>query len=203
MKKVIIYAHGKGGNAAESEYYKRFFPDCDVFGVDYGELLPWTARERIADTYDSLKGRYDRISLIANSIGAYFSMLALQNRSVARAYFISPILNMERLIADMMLWSGVSETELKERGEIPTELGETLSWQYLCYVRDNPIKWDVPTALLYAGGDKLTARHTVDRFAADHNASVTVMENGEHWFHTEEQLDFLDNWLKRESGADR
>jgi len=22
------------------------------------------------------------------------------------------------------------------------------------------------------------------------------MENGEHWFHTEEQLAFLDNWMR-------
>lgn len=28
-------------------------------------------------------------------------------------------------------------------------------------------------------------------------ASLTVMENGEHWFHTEEQMRFLDNWIQR------
>ena len=25
---------------------------------------------------------------------------------------------------------------------------------------------------------------------------LTVMENGEHWFHTAEQLAFLDGWVK-------
>lgn len=29
-----------------------------------------------------------------------------------------------------------------------------------------------------------------------HNAQLTVMQNGEHWFHTEEQMRFLDNWIK-------
>lgn len=29
-----------------------------------------------------------------------------------------------------------------------------------------------------------------------HNANLTVMENGEHWFHTEEQVTFLDKWIK-------
>ena len=24
---------------------------------------------------------------------------------------------------------------------------------------------------------------------------LTVMENGEHWFHTEEQMKFLDEWI--------
>ena len=29
------------------------------------------------------------------------------------------------------------------------------------------------------------------------NSCVAVMEGGEHWFHTEEQLAFLDGWVKR------
>lgn len=33
-------------------------------------------------------------------------------------------------------------------------------------------------------------------FVNKHNARLTVLENGEHWFHTEEQLAFLDKWLR-------
>lgn len=29
--------------------------------------------------------------------------------------------------------------ELCEKREIPTDFGETLSWKYLCFVRENPI----------------------------------------------------------------
>jgi hypothetical protein len=32
-------------------------------------------------------------------------------------------------------------------------------------------------------------------FAEKHHAGLTVMENGEHWFHTEEQMAFLDKWI--------
>lgn len=53
-------------------------------------------------------------------------------------------------------------------------------------------------AILYAGKDHLTARETVDDFARRFGCAVTVMENGEHWFHTEEQLAVLDTWLRRE-----
>ena len=28
-------------------------------------------------------------------------------------------------------------------------------------------------------------------------ATLTVMENGEHWFHTKEQMDFLSDWIKQ------
>ena len=129
-------------------------------------------------------------------IGAYFAMDALQGCPLAKALFISPVLDMERLILDMMGWAGVSEAELREKGEIPTSFGETLSWRYLCYVRERPIAWDAPTETLYAGQDHLTARQTVDAFVRSHHARLTVMENGEHWFHTAEQLAFLDGWVK-------
>ena len=96
----------------------------------------------------------------------------------------------------MMLWAGVTEEILEKQGGIPTTFGETLSYKYLCYVRDNPICWTVPTEILYAEKDNLTSRNTVEQFVSSHNAHLTVMENGEHWFHTDEQLNFLCKWLK-------
>ena len=102
---------------------------------------------------------------------------------------------MERLITDMMTWANVSEGELKEKGIIHTPFGEDLSWKYLCYVREHPIKWNVPTAILYGSKDNLTSYNTIAAFAEKHNTKLTVMENGEHWFHTEEQMRFLDDWI--------
>lgn len=198
MKKAIIYVHGKGGSAAEADYYKKFCNGYDIHGVDYTEYLPWIVREQIKSKYDELVRRYDEISLITNSIGTYFAMLALQQCEIKKAYCISPILDMERLITDIMRWADVSEVELEEKKEVPTNFGEILSWDYLCYVRSNPISWAVPTAILYADKDNLTARHTVDEFVSNHNASLTIMENSEHWFHTEEQLAFLDEWMNKE-----
>lgn len=196
MNKAILYIHGKGGSAAEAEQYKTYFPDFDVIGVDYNGYLPWEVREQVRAQYDGIFTKCGHISVIANSIGAYFTMLALHDRQVAKALFISPILDMERLILDMMSWAGVTEQELSERGEIPTDFGETLSWEYLCFARENPIRWDIPTEILYAGRDNLTSRQTAEEFAKAHNASLSVMENGEHWFHTEEQLAFLYEWIK-------
>ena len=82
---------------------------------------------------------------------------------------------------------------------IHAAFGETLSWKYLTYAEEHPItRWDSPTAILYAGKDHLTARETVDDFAKRFGCTVTVMENWEHWFHTEEQLAVLDAWLRKE-----
>ena len=124
-------------------------------------------------------------------------MLTLQNCKIEKALFISPILDMEQLIVDMMNWANVSETELCERTEIPTDFGETLSWEYLCFVRANPIIWKIPTEILYAEHDHLTSRQTVDKFMDSHKANLTIMPNGEHWFHTDEQISFRDNWLRK------
>lgn len=103
---------------------------------------------------------------------------------------------MERLILDMMNLAGVTEKELQEKGEIPTDFGETLSWEYLRFFRDNPINWDIPTEILYGEKDNLTSRETVEAFIERHHATLAVMENGEHWFHTDEQIAFLDDWMK-------
>ena len=136
------------------------------------------------------------VYVLANSIGAYFAMHILQkNCKIEKALFISPILDMEKLILTMMSWANVTEQELCEKSEIPTSFGETLSWKYLCFVREHPIIWNIPTKVLYAGQDTLTSRKTVDQFIDSHNAELTVMENGEHWFHTEEQIAFLNGWM--------
>ena len=181
----------------EAEQYRKNCPGFDIIGIDYNEYFPWIVQEQIKTAYDRVYQEYNQISVIANSIGAYFAMHTLQNCEIEKALFISPILDMEKLILDMMGWAGVSEKELREKGEIPTDFGETLSWEYLCFVRENPIKWNIPTKILYAGKDNLTPRQVVDRFVSLHNASLTVMENGEHWFHTDEQIAFLDNWMKK------
>ena len=35
MKELIIYVHGKGGNAVEAEHYKQLFTASDVIGFPY------------------------------------------------------------------------------------------------------------------------------------------------------------------------
>lgn len=200
MKKAVLYIHGKNGSWLEAEQYRKNCPGFDVIGVDYPDGFPWAVQAQIRAAYDQARSAYDHISVIANSIGAYFAMHTLQTCEIEQALFISPVLDMEWLILDMMRWTNVSERDLRERGEIPTEFGETLSWEYLCFVREHPLTWTVPTEILYAGNDHLTSRQTVDRFVESHPASLTVMENGEHWFHTEEQLAFLDHWMKQAIG---
>ncbi|MCF2611668.1 alpha/beta hydrolase [Fusobacterium perfoetens] len=180
MKKAIIYIHGKGGSSFEINQYKESCLGFDMIGIDYNEYLLWIVEKQIKSVYEKVEKTYEEIYILANSIGAYFAMHTLQNSNIKKALFISPILDMKQLILNMMNWANVSEEILCEKKEIPTDFKETLSWKYLCFVRENPIIWNIPTEILYAEKDNLTSHETVDKFIKNHNAHFTVMENGEH-----------------------
>ena len=201
MKRLVIYIHGKGGSAEEAKHYQPFFDESDVVGFDYKSQNPWEAKSEFSQFFDLQSNGYNSVILIANSIGAFFSMNALAEKKISQAMFISPIVNMEKLIMDMMMWSNVTEDELQSKKVIPTKLGETLSWEYLCYVRKHPLEWRIPTWILYGGKDNLTSRETISEFTDRIGAALTVMEDGEHWFHTEDQMKFLDDWIRNAIGT--
>lgn len=205
--KVYLFVHGKLGFKEEAEAFAEIAcpTGYQVLSVDlpeHGErkdmrdaFNPWTVVPELRLAMSYIKTHWNEVSLRANSIGAYFSMLAFGDTDITRALFVSPIVDMEKLIGNMMTWANVTQAELRERGEIQTDFGETLSWHYLNWVREHPIdNWRCPTSILYAGQDNLISKETVDAFVKAHKASLTVMENGEHWFHTPEQLQVLTAW---------
>lgn len=195
MKKLVVYVHGKGGNIEEAKHYESLFLECDVIGFDYVSNVIWDAKEEFLNYFNTKKEKYESIILIANSIGAYFSMSSLSEEQISEAYFISPIVNMEKLICDMMKWANVSEEELFRKKEIVTNFNETLSYKYLSFARNNPINWNVKTHILYGENDYLTSFETINEFKTKTNSTLDILKNGEHWFHTNEQMKFLDDWI--------
>ena len=124
-------------------------------------------------------------------------MISLSEKQIKKAMFISPIVDMENVILNMMKWENVSEEELEDKKIINTSFGESLLWEYLSYVRKNSIIWDIPTSILYGEKDDITSLKAMNNFANKINADLTILENGEHWFHTEEQISFLDSWFEK------
>ena len=174
MSPNLIYIHGQYGSAEEAEHYRQLFPGCEVIGFDYKAQTPWEAEREFAEYFDGLAERVDvSIGIIANSIGAFYAMCALAGRDIAAAYFISPIVDMERIE------------------------GVTLDEEHLRYVRQHPTcDWRVPTHILYGENDNLTSLATISDFARRTGATLDVMPGGEHWFHTPEQMAFLDGWIQ-------
>lgn len=194
---IVIYIHGKGGNAKEAERYKPSFDGCDVIGLNYKSTTPWEAESEFSRAFDKLTTGYKSVILIANSIGAYFAVSSLFDKRIDEAFFISPVVDMVKLIENMMAAANVTKEELRDKDEIPTAFGETLSQKYYEYAQAQEIVWNVPTRVLYGENDNLTDRETIEAFAKKIGATLTVMQNGEHWFHTEEQLAFLTSWLAK------
>lgn len=208
--KGFLFIHGQGGNKEEAEAFAKIAVPAgyQVLSIDlpqHGERKdmangfdPWTVVPELEAVLAEQKKHWSNISLRANSIGAYFSMLAFQHEQIHRALFVSPIVDMEQLIMNMMDWAGVNEETLHVQGEIPTDFGQTLSWSYLCWVRQHPlINWKTPTFVLYAGHDNLTSYQTIAAFSRKYDAELTVYDEGEHWFHTPEQLERLEAWEKQ------
>ena len=196
--KAVIYVHGMGGSPEESQRYVTLFPDRDIIGLKYSSDVPWESGRQIYEKVSKLKGEYESIILIANSIGAFLSMYSRIDTIIEKAYFISPIVDMEALILGMMAMDNISEEELRSKGRIVTPSGNDLSWEYLSFVRDNPIRWNAETYVLYGSLDNMTSRCSIERFAREKSAGLTVMYGSEHWFHTDRQMEFLDAWLKGE-----
>jgi alpha-beta hydrolase superfamily lysophospholipase len=208
-ERLFLFIHGRNGNKEEAERFAAIacpkgyqvlsfdMPEHGERGNETGTFDPWHAVPEFKAILSHARERWQHISIRANSIGAYFSMLSFAGEPIDQCLFVSPILDMEQLIGNMMKWSGVTEELLEKENTIPTNFGETLSWEYLCYVREHRIiKWDAPTSILYGTADNLTDRETVDAFAGRFGCKLTLMDGGEHWFHTPEQLEVLERWEK-------
>ena len=150
----------------------------------------------LKEVIEYIKKNYDEINLWACSMGAYFSLLAYKDENIKTSLFLSPVVNMKIIIDNMMLWGNVTEKDLKERKEIKTEFGPTLYWDYYKYVKENPIiKWDKKTYILYGSKDNMQEQSIIQDFSNKYNCDLLILEDGEHYFHTKEQLDFYSNWL--------
>jgi alpha-beta hydrolase superfamily lysophospholipase len=150
------------------------------------------------------KTKWDEISLFACSMGAYFSLLTYKEEALKQCIFLSPVVDMERIINNMMTWFSVSKEQLKAEKEVATPIGQILYWDYYCYVKDHPISsWNKPTAILYGSDDDLCECEMVSNFAQQFNCDLTVMEYGEHYFHTKEQLEFFGGWVAAQITGDK
>ena len=127
MKNIVVYIHGKHGSAQEASHYGSLFADCDVVGFDYKAKTPWEAKEEFPPYFDAVFKKYDSAMLVANSIGAFFAMHALTDAPIKKAFFISPVVNMENLITNLMSQANASEEELRDKSEPNAEFKEKFS----------------------------------------------------------------------------
>ena len=207
---VCLFLHGQSGHKEEGERFAQIAnpKGWQVVAIglpQHGQrqggaepFLPWVVVPELEQVWQELQGRWKRIALRANSIGAWLAMLALAGKPVDTCLFVSPVVDMENLIQTMMTWAGVTEERLEREREIPTDFGQTLSWDYLKYVRQHPVHaLSAHTNILYGDQDNLVPQPVVECFARAEGAHLTVYPGGEHWFHTPEQMKVMGTWEER------
>lgn len=207
--RLFLYVHGQGGSKEEAAVFSRIVTQrgYQVLSMDlpaHGQRKnradafdPWHVVPELKTVLEYADKRWQRISLFASSIGAWFSMLGLGSGHFEQCLWVSPVVDMKQLVARMMAWAGVSEAQLRQERIIPTDFGQTLSWDYWEYILGHPVaKWEFATWILYGEKDGLIDRGWVERFSKENDCHLTVAENCEHWFHTEKQLKILSDWVE-------
>lgn len=149
---LLIAVHGDQSNkadevisilagAAVEKGYQVLSFDLPEHGERREETLICNAQNCVRDLMHILK--YARtcsnsISVFGCSIGAYFSMLAYKDEQIRQALFLSPVVDMKRIINNMMTWFDVSEERLEKEQEVVTPI-KTLYWDYYQYVLHHPL----------------------------------------------------------------
>ena len=174
--KVFLFVHGYGGNKEEAvAFAEGVIPlGYQVIGVDLPLMeMPEIVIALLTDVVQFLKKNYCSINVRANSIGCWFSMLAFQHEPIGKALFVSPLLDMKTFI-------DCSD----HRDEV-----------YYEWVLSHPIEiWNPETFILRPQIDKVVVEKVYESFLSKHPCHVEIVENGEHWFHTPEQLETLKKW---------
>lgn len=206
--RLFIYVHGRHASKEEAARfaglvvplgYQVLSFDLPEHGERQHEGVPCTMQNGVQDLcaiYAAVKDQYAGLSLFACSLGAYFSLLSYGDAHFQKCLFLSPLLDMARLVHNMMQWAQVSEAQLFAEKTIATPFGETLVWDEYDYIKSHPIRqWNSPTSILYGDQDNLTERAVLDAFAQRFHCAVAIMPGGEHYFHTPEQQACLDRWV--------
>lgn len=208
-ERVIVAVHGAQSSKTDVPFrlLAEVFSGCQVLSFDLPEhgdrknqptlCKPPVCVRELSEVLDYAESRWSHIGLFAVSMGAYFSLLACPDRNLSHVWFLSPVVDMERLTRDMMGWFRISEDRLEAEGAIPTPMGQTLYWDDLCYLRRHPVgRWSFPTDILRGAGDTLVAEETVTAFAERFSCRLRIAEGAEHWFHTPSDLAVLRDWLR-------
>ena len=195
-KRAIVYIHGLHGSYEEAKNYAFLNDQFDVIGLDYQDGNPWEVGPLLKEKFVELIKPYDEVFIIANSIGAFYACEYLFDCHIERAFFISPIVSMFQNIVDLMMMYDIKDSELRDSQFIELDDGTVLSYDFYQHVANEENKWNVPTDILYGAYDEIVYSGSMLEFLENHpSARLTVKSEGEHYFETEEDQEFIKNWI--------
>lgn len=209
---VFIAVHGNMSNkediviqllaeSAVNKGYQVISFDLPQHGERKGENIPCKVQFCVQDLKKIIayaKKQWNNISLFACSMGAYFSLLAYKEENLEQCLLLSPVVDMMRIIGNMMTWFSITPEMLQEKKEIETPIGQVLYWDYYTYVKEHPVEtWETATAVLYGAKDEICEFETIENFVKLFHSKLQIMQEGAHYFHTDEQLEVYNDWLSK------
>ena len=207
--KLYIHVHGKMSQkehaaqfasiAAEKRYQTLSFdlPEHGDRKSTSDRCDVWNGMRDLKTVANWAFAHYKHVSLFGCSLGAYFSLQTYAELPFEKSLFQSPILDMEYLVRQMMLWFNVTEERLENEKEIDTPV-DPLRWDYFQFILSHPVEnWPIPTAVLYGGKDDLQSRPVIDAFCTAHRCCLTVSENSGHAFMEDGDEKIIAQWLQK------
>ena len=166
-----------------------------VYETDF--IMPDECVRELTAMYVYAKEYAREISLFGCSMGAYFELLTFPDIDIDRVWLLSPITDMERIIHNLMSYCDIDEDQFKKRVVVQNDI-EPLYFPYYEYVRNHPItNWPHKTYILRGENDTLSEYSYVKKFSDRFGCELTVQGGGEHWFHTESELEFFRLWIRK------
>ena len=196
--KVVVYIHGLHGSAKEARDFHFLKDKYDIKGVNYEDGNPWEVGPVIKRKFSKLIRLYKEVIVVANSLGAFYAYEYLSEFNIKKAFFISPIASMFQSIVDIMTAHKIKDIDLEKKKIIKVDKETTLSYDFYQHVANEDDKWAVPTEILYGAFDDVVYFSTMMDFLEKHPlAKLTVKEGSEHYFHTDEEKEFIKEWILR------
>ena len=207
-EKLYIHVHGK---MSQKEYAEDFAKIAAEKGwqtlsfdlPEHGERKNepdrcdiWNGMRDLKIIADWAFANYKAVALFGCSLGAYFSLQTYAQMPFEKCLFQSPILDMEHLVRQMMLWFDITEERLEKEKEIDNPV-DPLRWDYFQFIRSHPVtSWPIPTAILYGAKDDLQTLAVTENFCAAHNARLSVSAQSAHAFMEDGDGEIIRNWLR-------
>lgn len=135
------------------------------------------------------------VSLLANSIGAYFSLCDTPAGTFERAWMVSPLLDLEYYIRDIMAEYSVTDEQLEAQTVIDTPRG-VLERSYLRFVEEHPARLNAPSWIIRGDQDEVVPLNALSRFVGAPGVELVQVEGGQHFLGQPPHLDTVVAWFE-------
>ena len=209
---VLLVVHGFMSHK-EDRFTRKCAEVCDEKGIqvfsfdlpEHGgrnqqepELTIQQAIIEMKSIMEYLQSKYSKISLGACSLGAYYSLLAYADVPIQNCILLSPVVDLIELTNGMLDNDKKTLDDLRKNPILVLSDGMVVKLQDYEYLIQHPIiNWNIPTSILYGLHDALIPITSIQSFSLKYNCEVIYSKHSEHYFHTEDDMIQVKNWINQ------